>query len=64
MGVVFGIVGVTGCRPMTREGFVAACCKGYETEVYCFAWGLANLCKVVSVSVKGRLPCGLGKARN
>ncbi|WP_302552388.1 hypothetical protein [uncultured Bilophila sp.] len=64
VGVVFGIVGVTGCRPMTREGFVAACCKGYETEVYGFAWGLANLCKVVSVSVKGRLPCGLGKARN
>lgn len=64
MGVVFGIVGVTGCRPMTREGFVAACCEGYEAEVYGFAWGLANLCKVVSVSVKGRLPCGLGRARN
>ena len=56
MGVVFGIVGVTGCRPMTREGFVAACCKGYETEVNGIAWGLANLCKVVSESVKGRLP--------
>ncbi len=64
VGVVFGIVGVTGCRPMTREGFVAACCKGYEAEVYGFAWGLANLCKIVSVPVKGRLPRGFGRARN
>ena len=64
MGVVFGIVGVTGCRPMTREGFVAACCEGYEAKVYGFAWGLASLCKIVSVPIKGRLPRGFGRARN
>ena len=64
VGVVFGIVGVTGCRSMTREGFVAACCEGYEAKVYGFAWGLASLCKIVSVPIKGRLPCGLGRTRN
>ena len=64
VSVVFGIVGVTGCRPMTREGFVAACCEGYEAKVYGFAWGLANLCKIVSVPIKGRLPRGFGRARN
>ena len=64
VGVVFGIGGVTGCRPMTREGFVAACCEGYEAEVYGFVWGLANLCKIVPVPIKGRLPRGLGRARN
>ena len=64
VGVVFGIVGVTGCRSMTREGFVAACCEGYEAKVYGFAWGLSSLCKIVSVPIKGRLPCGLGRTRN
>ena len=64
VGVVFGIVGVTGCRSMTREGFVAACCEGYEAKGYGFAWGLASLCKIVSVPIKGRLPCGLGRTRN
>ena len=48
-----GIVDVVGCRPMTREDLVAACCEDYEDEMYGFAWELANPREVVPVPVKG-----------
>ncbi len=34
VGVALGIVDVVGCRPMTREDLVAACCEDYEDEMY------------------------------
>ena len=65
VGVALGIVDVVGCRPMTREDLVAACCEDYEDEMYGFAWELANPREVVPVPVKGIVaPRPFGEARN
>lgn len=33
VGVALGIVDMKGCRPMTREDLVVACCGDYKDEM-------------------------------
>jgi len=51
-GCAVALVDIVGCRPMTAEDELAACCELYPGAL---AWCLENIRPVKPVAVRGRL---------